>query len=145
MNIIEHSDDSTIWNKFDMIADSLNYFPIEQIILDSIKFIVGGDISQEYDILGIDAYNNLLNTAKVINEVDTTLFRIDENTLIVFQGNSIEMTKEFEYSLIKLIAANEELPVANIGSSIRIFLFFTLNGWLLRYIIVGKVHFLPWR
>mgnify|MGYP001183160273 CR=1 FL=1 len=26
-----------------------------------------------------------------------------------------------------------------------IFLFFTLNGWLLRYIIVGKVHFLPWR
>ena len=26
-----------------------------------------------------------------------------------------------------------------------IFLFFTANGWLLRYIIVGKVHFLPWR
>ena len=109
LNIIEHSDDSTIWNKFDMIADSLNYFPIEQIILDSIKFIVGGDISQEYDILGIDAYNNLLNTAKVINEVDTTLFRIDENTLIVFQGNSIEMTKEFEYSLIKLIAIDLDL------------------------------------
>ena len=26
-----------------------------------------------------------------------------------------------------------------------IFLFFSLNGWLLRYIIVGTVHFLPWR
>ena len=26
-----------------------------------------------------------------------------------------------------------------------IFLFFTANGWLLRYIIVGTVHFLPWR
>ncbi len=26
-----------------------------------------------------------------------------------------------------------------------IFLFFTAIGWLIRYIIVGKVHFLPWK
>ena len=35
--------------------------------------------------------------------------------------------------------------VAALFSAPVIFLFFTLNGWLLRYIIVGKVHFLPWR
>ena len=109
LHIIEHGENTSIWNKFEWKEHENRYDLMEQTFYDSIIYILA---ELETDVLfsvNDESYNNFLKTAMVIQENDTVSFFIDENILRIESGFSDDKSVYFDHNLNNLIAIDLDL------------------------------------
>jgi hypothetical protein len=109
LSIIEHGENSSIWNKFEWNENENIYNLIEQTYFDSIIYILADLDTDVLFSVNDESYNEFLNSAGVIQENETIAFYIDENILTINSGLSDIKSFYFDHNLINLIAIDIDL------------------------------------